>query len=143
MQAEELKEKWQESRVEVVMGRAEWRVQHARATMREIGGALDARLARLRGRMLEDTALASQAREWEASADGPRCADCHEVLKPRGKGERRYGVCPVCGTGFFPLDKELALAPGHLTPIPTTAVASICRAVAQAICGTAQDLKKE
>lgn len=116
MQGEEFKKKWQEASLEVITGMAEWRVQHSRATMREIEGALDERLGRLRARMLEDTALASEAREWEASADGPRCADCDEVLKPRGRGvrhlqstgggevvlERRYGVCPVCGTGFFP-----------------------------------------
>ena len=30
--------------------------------------------------------------------------------------ERRYGVCPVCATGLFPLDDELALLPGALTP---------------------------
>lgn len=116
MHAGKFEKKWQEASLEVITGMAEWRVQHPRATMREIEGALDERLGRLRARMLEDTALASEAREWEASADGPRCPDCHEVLKPRGRGERhlqsvggaevvlerQYGVCPVCGTGFFP-----------------------------------------
>jgi hypothetical protein len=32
--------------------------------------------------------------------------------------ERRYEVCPKCGLGFFPLDEELELLPGHLPPRP-------------------------
>jgi hypothetical protein len=30
--------------------------------------------------------------------------------------EREYAKCPVCGAGFFPLDEELELLPGSLTP---------------------------
>ena len=30
--------------------------------------------------------------------------------------ERDYGVCPKCGQGIFPLDEELELLPGKLTP---------------------------
>ena len=30
--------------------------------------------------------------------------------------ERQYGVCPACGGKLFPLDEELALLPGCLTP---------------------------
>lgn len=30
--------------------------------------------------------------------------------------KRRYGVCPTCGAGFFPLDEELELLAGSLTP---------------------------
>ena len=29
---------------------------------------------------------------------------------------RTYGSCPVCGVGFFPLDEELGLGNGGLTP---------------------------
>jgi hypothetical protein len=41
-------------------------------------------------------------------------------LKTRGWQEvelvREYGVCPQCGRGIFPLDEELELLPGKLTP---------------------------
>jgi hypothetical protein len=30
--------------------------------------------------------------------------------------ERKYGVCRECGQGIFPLDEELELVPGRLTP---------------------------
>lgn len=127
MRVEEFERKWQELSLEAITGMVEWRVQHPRATMREIETALDERLARVRAKMLEDTALASEAREWEMSGtsasspksvepQGPVCPECKVVLKPRGREkrhlqsvggaevvlERQYGECPVCGTRFFP-----------------------------------------
>ena len=30
--------------------------------------------------------------------------------------EREYARCPACGAGFFPLDEELELLPGNLSP---------------------------
>jgi hypothetical protein len=30
--------------------------------------------------------------------------------------KRSYALCPLCQTGLFPLDEELRLLPGHLTP---------------------------
>lgn len=116
MRVEEFERKWQELSLEAITGMVEWRVQHPRATMREIEAALDERLARVRAKMLEDTALASETREWAISGQGPACPDCEVVLKPRGMEkrhlqsvggaevvlERQYGECPVCGTRFFP-----------------------------------------
>ncbi|MEO7021264.1 MAG: hypothetical protein ABI234_13995 [Ktedonobacteraceae bacterium] len=32
------------------------------------------------------------------------------------KIERKYGTCPQCGQGIFPLDKELELDSSDLTP---------------------------
>jgi hypothetical protein len=29
---------------------------------------------------------------------------------------RTYGTCPACGVGFFPLDEQLGLLGGWLTP---------------------------
>jgi ribosomal protein S27AE len=95
---------------------AEWRLQHGKATLREIEVELDRRLERVRAKLLEEAALMSQAREWEEQDGGPTCPDCGVVLKGRGKAERslqthggqaiklerEYGVCPKCGQGFFP-----------------------------------------
>lgn len=116
MQVEEFERKWQELSQAAITGMVEWRVQHPRATMREIEAALDERMARVRAKMLEDTALASEARAWGLGAQGPVCPDCQVVLKPRGREkrhlqsiggaevvlERQYGECPVCRTRFFP-----------------------------------------
>jgi hypothetical protein len=49
---------------EILSGLREWRLQHPKATMREIEAALDERWYRLRARMLQDVALAC------AAADG-------------------------------------------------------------------------
>jgi ribosomal protein S27AE len=108
---------WQEVSAEVTAGMAEWRRQHPRATLREIEQELDKRLAPLRARMLEDTALLSEKREWdEGEAGEPTCPECGLALKGRTREERQlqtqgeeiirlerqYGVCPKCGQGFFP-----------------------------------------
>ena len=44
---------WQQLVEEVVTGMWDWRVAHARATFREIEGAVDERLQRVRVRMLD------------------------------------------------------------------------------------------
>ena len=60
----------------------------------------------------------------------PVCPDCGQELVSSGKRrqslqtvggqevtlEREYGVCPACGGKLFPLDEELELLPGSLTP---------------------------
>jgi hypothetical protein len=96
----------------------DWRVQHPTATLREIETELDARLARLRARMLEDLALQSAATSWRDSSvsQHPTCPECATPLQERGTHprslhthggqlltlQRSYGVCPACGTGLFP-----------------------------------------
>ena len=59
------------------------------------------------------------------------CPKCGEQLEKKGKKKRKlqtqgrrevelireYGVCPKCGEGIFPLDEELGLLPGKLTPL--------------------------
>jgi YgiT-type zinc finger domain-containing protein len=113
---QELEQGWRELSEEVVVGMREWREQHPRATMREIEAALDERLARLRVRMLQDAALASEARDWRESEEAVCCPECGGALKPRGQQARRlqtqggrelvlkreYGECSVCGAGLFP-----------------------------------------
>jgi predicted RNA-binding Zn-ribbon protein involved in translation (DUF1610 family) len=123
---------WDELAEEVLSGMKEWRLQHPKATLREIEGALDARLGKMRARMLQDAALASAAADIKAAqeTEQPLCPACGRVLIERTVAarelvtqhnqvlqlERSYGVCPTCETGLFPLDDELELLPGALTP---------------------------
>ena len=95
-----------------------WRRQHPQATLQEIEQELDARLAHVRARWLEDLAQASSAADWREAplAQHPTCPNCGTPLQPRGvhprqiktQGdqtlilERQYGVCPACGAGVFP-----------------------------------------
>jgi hypothetical protein len=109
-------QRWRELSDEVLSGMKEWRFQHPRATLREIEAALDERLARLRARMLEDTALASAAADWAGEETEPVCPACGTPLQARGEHARTlqthggqtlslsrdYGVCPTCGGGLFP-----------------------------------------
>jgi predicted RNA-binding Zn-ribbon protein involved in translation (DUF1610 family) len=110
--------KWHELAEEVMSGMKEWRLQHPKATLREIERALDERLAKMRARMLQDAALASAAADIEAAEEEERpvCPECGTKLESRGKQgrqvttlhnqelhlERSYGLCPTCGAGFFP-----------------------------------------
>jgi NADH pyrophosphatase NudC (nudix superfamily) len=117
MRMEDLDARWHELAEEVMTGMKEWRVQHPKATFREIEGALDERLARLRARMLEDALLASRAAEWEtAQGERPVCPRCGKPMQRGGKEtrelttqhdqvlrlERRYALCPECEQGLFP-----------------------------------------
>ena len=109
---------WHALSAEILTGMHEWRLAHPKATLREMETEVDARLARLRARMLEDMALQSVATDWEAARtqEQPQCPQCGLPLHPRGKQartlqthggrdlvlERSYGVCPSCQDGFFP-----------------------------------------
>lgn len=109
---------WDELAEEVLSGMKEWRLQHPKATLRQIETALDERLGKMRARMLEDAALASAAADLKAAqaAERPVCSACGSVLVERTVAqrelvtqhnqvlrlERSYGVCPTCGTGLFP-----------------------------------------
>jgi hypothetical protein len=118
MKEKEPMEGWQELSQEILMGMKEWRGQHPKATLREIETELDQRLARLRARLLQDSAMQSRAVDWQAAAreEQPVCPECGEPLKTSGWHprelqshdqqpivlKRQYGVCPKCGLGFFP-----------------------------------------
>lgn len=109
---------WRELSEEIMAGIQEWRLQHPKAPLQEIEAAVDARLAELRARMLQDVALSSQAAEVsQASApDRPVCPHCGTLVEPRGPRERQltthqgktlrlqrsYVRCPTCQVGFFP-----------------------------------------
>jgi len=112
------KETWPVTAADVFTGLADWRAAHPRATLREIEGALDERLAALRARMLEDLALASARADLQALPVEERlpCPACGARLDARGAKTRRltttyerqitltrsYAVCPSCGTGLSP-----------------------------------------
>ena len=114
----EVEGSWQELAEEVILGIKEWRLQHPKATLKEIEEAVDGGLAKARARLMQEVALASEAREVSSfSGDGgPQCPQCGRRLESRGQStrslttnydqsislKRSYGVCPVCKTGLFP-----------------------------------------
>jgi hypothetical protein len=89
MRIEDLDARWHQLAEEVMTGMKEWRIQHPKATFREVEAALDERRGGLRARMLEDALLVSRATEWEA-AEGtpPVCPKCGTPLQGRGKATR-------------------------------------------------------
>lgn len=109
---------WETLSQEVLTGMREWRLQHPKATLREIELALDEHLAGLRARMLQDMALQSVAADWKAdsTSERPVCAVCGTPLVLRGKRVRQlktsggqdltlhrsYAICPTCKKGLFP-----------------------------------------
>jgi predicted RNA-binding Zn-ribbon protein involved in translation (DUF1610 family) len=114
---EDFDRRWQQLANEVIGGMKQWRLQHPRATLREIEEALDERLGEMRARMLEDTAQASEAAELnDEQGQRLKCPQCGAELEARGERSRRlqthhrqqveftrgYGQCPQCGAGFFP-----------------------------------------
>jgi hypothetical protein len=118
MEPKDIGPDWQELSEEAITGVKEWRLQNPKATFAEIETELDLGLAKLRARMLQDTALASSAADWSSNQSGERpvCPDCGQELAPSGKRprrlqtlggqevtlERQYGVCPACGGKLFP-----------------------------------------
>ena len=109
---------WQQLTEAITREMGQWRLEHPKATLRQIETELDARLSRMRARMLEDLALTSATAVWAESAapQPPLCPHCHEPLDDRGAKTRTlqthggqqlaltrsYGVCPACGAGLFP-----------------------------------------
>jgi hypothetical protein len=118
MESEPPEPSWEVLSAEILSGMREWRLQHPKATLREIETALDERWHRLRARMLRDVALQSVAADWKDSAEThrPICRVCGTALVLRGKRSRRlkthgghqitlersYGLCPTCKKGLFP-----------------------------------------
>ena len=109
---------WRTLNEEIVAAIQEWRLQHPKATLQEMEMAIDARLAELRARILEDVALASPAADVSQSSprERPVCPQCGTPAEPRGPRERQvtthqgktlrlrrsYVRCPACQVGFFP-----------------------------------------
>ena len=109
---------WRACSDEALGGIAAWRAAQPHPTLTAIETTLDAHLARLRVRILQDCALASPTVDWTAdpATAPPTCPDCAQPLQARGTatrhlqtqgGEdlslpRRYATCPACGRGLFP-----------------------------------------
>ncbi len=105
---------WETTMAEILTGMKEWRLQHPRATLREMEDELDKRWGRVRARMLEDMAMASAAVGREEVVVCPECGERaepgggkpeRELLTRGGQKiilERQHWVCPACGAGFFP-----------------------------------------
>ncbi len=114
---------------EIESGMREWRQGHRKATLREIEGELEARLSQLRVRVMEEMVGGSASVEWVAGA-GPKCPECGEEMKRRGKAkreltngdgkqivlEREYASCPACGVGFFPPGPGIGVGAGSVYP---------------------------
>ena len=123
---------WRRVAEGVVLEIKEWREQHPRASFTEIESAVDGLWAKARARILQDVALASDAKN--ISPDGgescSRCSECGGRLESRGEKVRKlsanhdqrielkrsYGVCPACGTGIFP--PGLGIRPVARPPYP-------------------------
>lgn len=109
---------WHRLNEDIMVEMRAWRVQHPKASLREMETELDARLAYARARMLEDLARHSTAATWPAAHthQAPACPQCGHSLEERGTHartlltqggqtlalERSYGVCPACLSGLFP-----------------------------------------
>ena len=118
MRRTDFDQQWRGLSEEAISGIKEWRLQHPRASLKEIEAAIDERLSKVRARMLQDAALASDQADWTAAptAERPLCPACGQALNSAGKQirhiqtqgghelelARKYGVCPACGAGFFP-----------------------------------------
>lgn len=99
----------------MMSGMKKWREAHPKATLREIERELDERIAQLRAKMLAESAMMSEAGNWERE-EAPLCPECGQKMEKRGEEKRRlktgdgkeielqrhYASCPACGAGFFP-----------------------------------------
>lgn len=109
---------WEDVAAEVLSGFREWRVQHPRATFKEIETALDERWARVRARVLGEAAMGSAAGDLRKTpaAARPVCSDCGGQLALAGQEERvltttyeqairlrrSATVCTACQRRIFP-----------------------------------------
>ena len=109
---------WSQAAEGVMLEIREWREQHPRATLTEIEAAVDGTWAKVRLRLIQEVALASEAKGIgrQRGDDCARCSKCGGRLESRGEKVRKlsshndqlielrrsYGRCPVCETRVFP-----------------------------------------
>ena len=91
MRKDNLAARWRILGEGAITGMADWRVQHPKATLTEIEAAIDVRLGRMRARMLEDAALASQTADLRSmpEQERPCCPTCASLCSP---GAKRTGT---------------------------------------------------
>lgn len=118
--------------LDMLVGLRDWRTAHPKATFAEIEAAVDERLNRRRAKLLGEAVLASAAADGadRPMTDRPTCQECGTRMTPRGTQDRTIIVqgdqavtlrrsqwrCPGCGASLFPLEEELRLLPGRLSP---------------------------
>jgi ribosomal protein S27AE len=123
-----VEKRWRELVDEAFTGMKGWRLEHPKATFKEIETVLDGRLAKVRAQMLADAAALSALTDISRAApeERPRCPRCGEVLEARGLEsrslvtnfnetitlERSWACCPSCGTGLFPPGPRTGTAAG-------------------------------
>jgi hypothetical protein len=111
---------------------AVWRQEHPRASLSAIEEALEERWAQARAQLVQEAAEASAARDLKQAATGPAatCPACAGVVREKSWEARqltmdgarrsawndRWASAPAAARSFFPLDEELDLLPGSLTP---------------------------
>ncbi len=75
---EEVEMVWHRMSAEVILEVKEWRLQHLKASFKEIEQAVDGSLARARAQLLQDVALASGATKVASDprGEGAECPQC-------------------------------------------------------------------
>ena len=154
--SKEFDREWHTLSEEILTGMKEWRLQHPRATLKEMEQALHERMARLEARMLQDMALASKAADLSelSAAERPVCPHCGARLGRRGKRarhlqtqggaevvlERDYVVCPHCERGFFPPGRGVRTPAGEFDP----SLAGVSNALGEldAVCESSGDVRR-
>ena len=100
---------------EIMSGMSEWRKGHEKATLGEIEGELEERIAQMRVKVMEEMVSRSGRVDW-VEGEGPMCPECGKEMKRCGEEKReltngdgkqmvlrrQYASCPACGVGFFP-----------------------------------------
>ena len=110
--------KWDELYEEASREVLHWRKKHKKATLTEIEDTVDSELAKMRARMIQDLAMASELSDLPSLAKEkrPRCPQCGRPMAANGEQERRLvteheqgvelkrskGYCRHCKLSFFP-----------------------------------------
>jgi tRNA(Ile2) C34 agmatinyltransferase TiaS len=95
-----------------------WRRKHKQATLTEIENTVDNELAKMRARIIQDLALASETADLRSMGreERPKCPQCGRPLAANGQQKRGLitdyeqevelkrskGYCRHCKLSFFP-----------------------------------------
>lgn len=122
-------EHWREWSEQILTDITEWRRSHPKATFGEIEDEVHLRMSRLEAQLIQDPAHQSKSRAWSGTSrhERPRCPVCgrheesdnassKEQEDKKSHGTENREPAQTVGQVFFPLDEELALSPGSLTP---------------------------
>jgi hypothetical protein len=112
------RKRWDDLFVEASQEVESWRRKHKKATLTEIEETVDDKLARLRAKMIEDMAMASEVADLRTLAweERPKCPQCGRLVAANGQQKRELttdheqavelkrskAYCQHCELGFFP-----------------------------------------